>query len=130
MARSSWIPLAIGGVGSVLLISGIQGEGLASVLKGEFGLEKGKPFPNPGAEPGSFSGTGQTSNVSFSPSTGVSPSIGGPVESVPNRGRLAPPPGANLLREQKEHELERFEKRKLTQKEKMEFLLLEQRHEL
>ncbi len=47
MARSAAIPLAFGGIASILIISGIQGESIAEVLKGEFGSEKGKPFPDP-----------------------------------------------------------------------------------
>lgn len=47
MARSSWIPLALGGIGSVLLISGIQGESLGEVLKGEFGKGSKHETPNP-----------------------------------------------------------------------------------
>lgn len=45
MAKSAAIPLALGGFASVLLISGIQGESLAEVIKGEFG--KGTKHPTP-----------------------------------------------------------------------------------
>jgi cell wall-associated NlpC family hydrolase len=43
MAKSAAIPLGLAGIGSVLLISGIQGESIAQVIRGEFG----KP-PKPG----------------------------------------------------------------------------------
>jgi murein DD-endopeptidase MepM/ murein hydrolase activator NlpD len=48
MARSAAIPLFLGGTASVLLISGIQGESIAEVLKGEFGKGTKHPFPDPG----------------------------------------------------------------------------------
>jgi hypothetical protein len=47
MARSAAIPLTIAGLGAVLIISGIQGESLTEVIKGEFGKGTKHPTPNP-----------------------------------------------------------------------------------
>jgi len=42
MARSAALGLTLGGIGTVAIISGIQGKSIAEVLKGELG-----PAPNP-----------------------------------------------------------------------------------
>jgi hypothetical protein len=70
MAKSAWIPLGIGGVASILIISGIQGESLGEVLKGEFGKGTKHPSPNP-----AFKGKSGESAVESEPGT---------VESVAN----------------------------------------------
>ena len=55
MARSAAIPLAIAGFGSLILISGIEGQSLSEVIKGEIG--KGKEPLNPS---GKTSGSGSS----------------------------------------------------------------------
>lgn len=47
MAKSAALPLALGGFASILVISGIQGETIGEVIKGEFG--KGSKYPTPPA---------------------------------------------------------------------------------
>lgn len=90
MARSAAVGLGIGGIASILVISGIQGESIAEVVKGEFGKEKGKPFPNPGAVP-TQSGEQQTTGSpgSSEPSTYVKGNIGGPISPFPKGTRIA-----------------------------------------
>jgi hypothetical protein len=86
MAKSAWIPLGIGGIASVLIISGIQGESLSEVLKGEFGRGTKHPSPNP-----AFKGkSGEATTQSESETTTVS-NQAAPANSYPG-GPVAPSP--------------------------------------
>lgn len=86
MARSSWIPLALGGIGSVLLISGIQGESLGEVLKGEFGKGTKHETPNPefkGGDPQARPTNLGAEGSEFAPNPGTVSLPNSPVPPLP-----------------------------------------------
>jgi hypothetical protein len=70
MARSAAIPLAIAGFGSLILVSGIEGQSLSEIVKGEIG--KGK---NPLDPSGKSSGSPSGGESATSPSSILNNSI-------------------------------------------------------
>ncbi len=91
MARSAAIPLAIAGFGSLILVSGIEGQSLSEIIKGEIG--KGK---NPLSPTGKSSGTSGAEPIE--PGVAVNPTevpIGGSNAKGPSSVELPPniPPG-------------------------------------
>jgi hypothetical protein len=99
MAKSAAIPLGIGAIGSVMLISGLQNETIAEVIKGEFGKGTKHETPNPSEAElkGEHGGTSSASYLGTQGSEqaqgGVSGLSGGSGESIPG-SKLAPEPRA------------------------------------
>ncbi len=84
MATSAPVALGIGGVAAVLLMSGIQGKSVGSILQGDFGAP-----PNPAFGKGSGESASPTSLEGVSSSSSSAPVA--PVKSL-GYGTVAPNP--------------------------------------
>lgn len=111
MARGSApIGLGLAGIAAVVVLSGVQGQSIAEILKGEFGADSKKPFPDPAyagsSGGGSSASTSTGSTVGTSTGTGVISHSAGPGGSLPPDPRTIRLPG-NLegIRQYLEHGL-------------------------
>lgn len=92
MARPLPVSLLMAGTGAVLLISGIGGEPLGAVIKGQFGDVTGKQQAAEAKAVGNIEGSGALQNTSDA--TGESEGGGLPsAQSVPSASTFAPSPG-------------------------------------
>lgn len=103
---SAPIGLALAGIASVVIISGIQGESIPEVLKGEFGKGTKNPFPGSTSTPASSSASPGT-QTQEEPAGGV-PAGGAEGTAPPPSTITIPKPGATLpsAKSQRAKELE------------------------
>ncbi len=103
---SAPIGLAFAGLGGILILSGIQGQSLAEIVRGEWGKGTSHELPNPNFTKGNSESGGEGSPVSGV--TGESPA-GGSANSSPGSplGKAIPPsqiqiPQSGVARRQQE----------------------------